>query len=96
MVVRVSAKAGKQYDYDLVIIGCGVGGHGAALHAVESVCYFHLAKCWTIIIFSELLIINFPPFDAARSSAELCPDILRLRSDNFGIHIPAFQMLGYL
>lgn len=23
------------YDYDLVIIGCGVGGHGAALHAVE-------------------------------------------------------------
>lgn len=28
--------AGKsQYDYDLIIIGCGVGGHGAALHAVE-------------------------------------------------------------
>lgn len=24
-----------QYDYDLVIIGCGVGGHGAALHAVK-------------------------------------------------------------
>jgi len=23
------------YDYDLIIIGCGVGGHGAALHAVE-------------------------------------------------------------
>ena len=23
------------YDYDLVIIGAGVGGHGAALHAVE-------------------------------------------------------------
>ena len=21
------------YDYDVVIIGCGVGGHGAALHA---------------------------------------------------------------
>ncbi len=29
------AAAGGQYDYDLVIIGCGVGGHGAALHAVE-------------------------------------------------------------
>lgn len=27
--------AGGTYDYDLVIIGCGVGGHGAALHAVE-------------------------------------------------------------
>jgi pyruvate/2-oxoglutarate dehydrogenase complex dihydrolipoamide dehydrogenase (E3) component len=23
------------FDYDLIIIGCGVGGHGAALHAVE-------------------------------------------------------------
>ncbi|GBF88245.1 dihydrolipoyl dehydrogenase [Raphidocelis subcapitata] len=32
--VSVAASAGK-YDYDLVIIGCGVGGHGAALHAVE-------------------------------------------------------------
>ena len=29
--------AAQAYDYDLVIIGCGVGGHGAALHAVESV-----------------------------------------------------------
>lgn len=29
--------ADKKYDYDLVIIGCGVGGHGAALHAVEQV-----------------------------------------------------------
>ena len=31
------AQAKVSYDYDLVIIGCGVGGHGAALHAVESV-----------------------------------------------------------
>lgn len=31
------AKAGDKHDYDLVIIGCGVGGHGAALHAVEQV-----------------------------------------------------------
>ncbi len=31
------AQAKKEYDYDLVIIGCGVGGHGAALHAVECV-----------------------------------------------------------
>lgn len=33
-----TASAGSQeYDYDLLIIGCGVGGHGAALHAVECV-----------------------------------------------------------
>lgn len=30
----VTASA-SSYDYDLIIIGCGVGGHGAALHAVE-------------------------------------------------------------
>lgn len=24
---------GAEFDYDVVIIGCGVGGHGAALHA---------------------------------------------------------------
>ena len=29
--------AAEQYDYDLVIIGAGVGGHGAAIHAVENV-----------------------------------------------------------
>ncbi|GMP76387.1 hypothetical protein CsSME_00033085 [Camellia sinensis var. sinensis] len=29
--------APKSFDYDLVIIGAGVGGHGAALHAVEKV-----------------------------------------------------------
>ena len=33
----IVAEAKASYDYDLVIIGCGVGGHGAALHAVESV-----------------------------------------------------------
>lgn len=27
----------KSFDYDLIIIGAGVGGHGAALHAVEKV-----------------------------------------------------------
>ena len=26
-----------KFDYDLVIIGAGFGGHGAALHAVEKV-----------------------------------------------------------
>jgi len=31
------------FDYDLVIIGAGVGGHGAALHAVEKVSYAHAA-----------------------------------------------------
>lgn len=29
--------APQQFDYDVVIIGAGVGGHGAALHAVEKV-----------------------------------------------------------
>lgn len=32
--------APKQFDYDVVIIGAGVGGHGAALHAVEKVRWF--------------------------------------------------------
>lgn len=27
----------KSFDYDLLIIGAGVGGHGAALHAIEKV-----------------------------------------------------------
>ncbi|MQL99184.1 hypothetical protein Taro_031901, partial [Colocasia esculenta] len=30
-----NGSASKSFDYDLVIIGAGVGGHGAALHAVE-------------------------------------------------------------
>lgn len=40
---RVSASASdngtapKSFDYDILIIGAGVGGHGAALHAVEKV-----------------------------------------------------------
>jgi len=29
------AKGGGQYDYDVLILGAGVGGHGAALHAAE-------------------------------------------------------------
>ncbi|PNW88148.1 hypothetical protein CHLRE_01g016514v5 [Chlamydomonas reinhardtii] len=33
--VVAQATADGKFDYDLVIIGCGVGGHGAALHAVE-------------------------------------------------------------
>ena len=35
VVAKAAATTGEKYDYDLVIIGCGVGGHGAALHAVE-------------------------------------------------------------
>ena len=37
--VRLSRKVrnvSQEFDYDLVIIGAGVGGHGAALHAVAS------------------------------------------------------------
>lgn len=40
------AAAGKEFDYDLVIIGCGVGGHGAALHAVESVSCLPMPPPW--------------------------------------------------
>jgi dihydrolipoamide dehydrogenase len=29
----LSMNADGSFDYDVVIIGCGVGGHGAALHA---------------------------------------------------------------
>ena len=36
----VRAQAGQKYDYDLIIVGAGVGGHGAALHAVESVSFW--------------------------------------------------------
>jgi dihydrolipoamide dehydrogenase len=35
VVAAASAENGAKYDYDLIIIGAGVGGHGAALHAVE-------------------------------------------------------------
>ena len=31
--IRQTLKMGNKFDYDLVIVGCGVGGHGAALHA---------------------------------------------------------------
>ena len=41
----VTQAADKQYDYDLVIIGCGVGGHGAAMHAVEQVCIHPRVLC---------------------------------------------------
>lgn len=33
------------FDYDLVIIGAGVGGHGAALHAVEKVELHNFCEC---------------------------------------------------
>ena len=32
---RAQSNDGKRHHYDLVIVGCGVGGHGAALHACE-------------------------------------------------------------
>jgi dihydrolipoamide dehydrogenase len=35
-----NGSAPKSFDYDLIIIGAGVGGHGAALHAVEKVVNF--------------------------------------------------------
>ena len=31
--IRTTLFASSNYDYDVIIVGCGVGGHGAALHA---------------------------------------------------------------
>lgn len=42
-------KTSGEYDYDLVIIGAGVGGHGAALHAVDKVRWIDLSDCPEII-----------------------------------------------
>lgn len=39
MRAGASNGAAQQFDYDVVIIGAGVGGHGAALHAVEKVLF---------------------------------------------------------
>ncbi|CBN79667.1 dihydrolipoamide dehydrogenase [Ectocarpus siliculosus] len=33
VATRRAMSMGDDYDYDLIIVGCGVGGHGAALHA---------------------------------------------------------------
>jgi len=41
--LRARASKNGQYDYDVLIIGCGVGGHGAALHAVD--CGLKVAIC---------------------------------------------------
>lgn len=38
------------FDYDLVIIGAGVGGHGAALHAVEKVLSPLFVNCFILCI----------------------------------------------
>lgn len=35
--IDVNGAGPQSFDYDVVIIGAGVGGHGAALHAVEKV-----------------------------------------------------------
>ena len=32
-VAHLFASTSNNYDYDVIIVGCGVGGHGAALHA---------------------------------------------------------------
>ena len=43
-----------QYDYDLIIIGAGVGGHGAAIHAVDMVriCSVYLQTLFYFINFT--------------------------------------------
>lgn len=52
---RVMASAGSNngtpqaFDYDVIIIGAGVGGHGAALHAVEKVKLFVMGNIFASI-----------------------------------------------
>ena len=41
------------FDYDLIIIGAGVGGHGAAVHAVEQV-GLHVQSLSHVLYFSSL------------------------------------------
>jgi hypothetical protein len=55
-----AATANGQYDYDLVIIGCGVGGHGAALHAVESVSSDHHSRCYLQFIHPSTVMMVKP------------------------------------
>ena len=35
-----------EYDYDLIIVGCGVGGHGAALVFFSSMFYNIVNELW--------------------------------------------------
>ena len=46
--------APKSFDYDLLIIGAGVGGHGAALHAVEKVTHLFTSLCGNVVLDFEL------------------------------------------
>ena len=54
------APSSNAFDYDLVIIGAGVGGHGAALHAVEKVNLLVCDSCALFqISFRFLLLRHF-------------------------------------
>ena len=59
----------KSFDYDLLIIGAGVGGHGAALHAVEKV--------------NSMLLL--PKFSSRKSLVRVCIDLLRVKISLFCI-----------
>lgn len=61
-----NGSAPKSFDYDLLIIGAGVGGHGAALHAVEKVRFdsfrfgsFSRGKCGFELVIFFLSECNF-------------------------------------
>lgn len=56
------------YDYDVVIIGAGVGGHGAALHAVEQV---HLSCSFVWISLPRMASLCVRPFCLLKSSTGL-------------------------
>lgn len=44
VATRRAMSMGDDYDYDLIIVGCGVGGHGAALHARSCGMYVYVQK----------------------------------------------------
>lgn len=70
VLVQAASGNGKNFDYDLVIIGCGVGGHGAALHAVECVS-LNTTKALDFLLYGIKYIRVFDPYWEQISQASL-------------------------
>lgn len=63
------------FDYDVVIVGCGVGGHGAALHArgqvskaseFEKIRNYENLLQWEERKFSDFIAFSCPHYRASR------------------------------
>ena len=51
-----SLRMGDEYDYDLIIVGCGVGGHGAALHTKYAIAWWWLPNPNRSVQFGSVMI----------------------------------------